>query len=323
MPKGLIVMEGSTGSTVASWAPEHPALTLVANRPLALHAADTLQRAGADELIAVVDRRAARAVRTALGETAEGWRWIEHTHPCGAGDGVLAAGELLCDEPFVVHEAEGMVIRDGGRLAEAVADGREDGATLFFCAERLSGVHVLGPAVLTALEEVSPVPGAGRSLASAVDRLAERGGQVRAGILEDWWTYGAGPEDLLSVNRRALDSISHLDDHTVPGARVEGRVRIHPTAEIHNAVIRGPVTIGAHAQVTDAYIGPYSSIGDGAIIENAEVAGSVVLPRARIRHLGVRVEDSIIGAGATIGRDFSLPKALRLVIGRDAQIALA
>ncbi|MEA2169520.1 MAG: glucose-phosphate thymidylyltransferase, partial [Solirubrobacteraceae bacterium] len=103
----------------------------------------------------------------------------------------------------------------------------------------------------------------------------------------------------------------------------EGRVSVHPTARLVNAVVRGPAIIGAHARVTDAYVGPFTTVGDGATIENSEIESSIVLPRARIRHVGVRVEASVIGAGATVGRDFALPKAMRLRIGANATVTLA
>lgn len=322
MPKGLIVMDGASSAATANWAPAIPALTPVANRPLALHAADTLQRAGTTELIAVVDRRAARDVRTALGEEAEAWEWVESARPGSPGDAVLAAAELLGEQPFIVHQAEGVLVREHGTLSAALFEGDAD-ATVFFAHDELSGLHVLGPAVMAALEGTSPAADGRRSLTDAVDRLADMGGRVNAGVLEHWWSHGADAENILLLNRRVLDALEPSVRYQAgAGSRVEGRVTIHPTAVVRDAVICGPAVIGAHAQVTDAYVGPYTAIGDGAIIDNAEIASSVVLPRARIRHTGVRVEDSIIGPGASVGSDFKLPRAMRLIVGRDAQITL-
>jgi glucose-1-phosphate thymidylyltransferase len=82
------------------------------------------------------------------------------------------------------------------------------------------------------------------------------------------------------------------------------------------------VIIGANAEVSDAYIGPYTSVGPGVVVENAEVENSIIMPGASIRHLGGRLEASIIGCDARIMRDFRLPRAFRLTVGDGAEVTL-
>ena len=80
--------------------------------------------------------------------------------------------------------------------------------------------------------------------------------------------------------------------------------------------------IGAGARIRDAYIGPYTSIGAGAQIEGAEIERSIVQAGASIAHIGGRLMSSVVGRHATVFRDFSLPRALRLRIGEDTEIGL-
>ena len=51
-------------------------------------------------------------------------------------------------------------------------------------------------------------------------------------------------------------------------------------------MIRGPAIVGAGARVVDAYIGPYTSIGDGVRVEGAEIetelARADLLPAGRV-----------------------------------------
>jgi len=82
------------------------------------------------------------------------------------------------------------------------------------------------------------------------------------------------------------------------------------------------VIIGPDVEISHAYIGPYSSIGRGVVIENAEVEHSIILPGASIKHLGGRLEASVIGAEARIFRDFRLPRAFRLNVGERAEVAV-
>lgn len=344
--KGLIAIEGSATGSAAPWAPRDPALLPVANRPLVLHAADALRRAGADEVLVAADADAAARIAEALGAEADDLVFVVAPEAASAAEAILAAHDRLEGHRFLVHVGEGMLVRDHGTLATALADDGAD-ATVFFHSgpatepprfslrrraessdepdHRLAGVHAFGPRFLRALAATAAAADGRVRLADAVDRLADDGGRVQGGVLQDWWAHHGAPEDLLAVNRRVLDELEQAGGavaENLAGTRLDGRVHIHPTAQVRGSVVRGPVIIGAHARVTDSYVGPYTSIGDGATIDNAEIAASVVLPRARIRHVGVRVEDSIVGAGASVGRDFGLPKAMRLLVGRDAQITL-
>jgi glucose-1-phosphate thymidylyltransferase len=80
--------------------------------------------------------------------------------------------------------------------------------------------------------------------------------------------------------------------------------------------------IGPHAQIADAYIGPYTSIGEGARVEGAEIERSIVASRASIMHVGGRPVASVLGRQARVFRDFSLHRALRLRVGDGTEVAL-
>ena len=97
----------------------------------------------------------------------------------------------------------------------------------------------------------------------------------------------------------------------------------HPTARIESSVVRGPAILGPRARLIDSYVGPYTSIGPDVVVEGAEIEHSVVLSGASIRHLGGRLEASVVGPHAKIFRDFRLPRALRLQVGEGAEVSLA
>ena len=46
--------------------------------------------------------------------------------------------------------------------------------------------------------------------------------------------------------------------------------------------IRGPVVIGPGARIVDSYVGPYTAIGEGCLVEWAEVEHSILLERVAI-----------------------------------------
>jgi glucose-1-phosphate thymidylyltransferase len=99
-------------------------------------------------------------------------------------------------------------------------------------------------------------------------------------------------------------------------------VVIEPGARLERASVRGPAIIGAGSRITDAYIGPYTAIGENVTIDRAEIEYSIVLSGSSVQELDGRVEASLIGRNVRIARSPTLPKAYRFVVGDNAEIAI-
>jgi glucose-1-phosphate thymidylyltransferase len=81
--------------------------------------------------------------------------------------------------------------------------------------------------------------------------------------------------------------------------------------------------IGPRAEIVHSYVGPYTSIGADVVVEGSEIEYSVVLDGAEIRFVGERLEESVVGRRARIGREHRLPRALRLMVSDGAEVTLA
>ena len=153
--------------------------------------------------------------------------------------------------------------------------------------------------------------------------LAAAGVPVEVDGCSTAWTYAGDVDGLLEANRLILDRLEPSpNDADLEGARIEGRVAVHPTAVLDGATIRGPAVIGAGAVLVDTFVGPYSSIGESVRLEGTEIENSIVLAGASIRNVGKRLEGSLVGSQATVTRQFTLPAGLRLRVGRGSEIAL-
>jgi len=78
--------------------------------------------------------------------------------------------------------------------------------------------------------------------------------------------------------------------------------------------------IGAGASLRDAYVGPYTAVGEGCVIDSAEVENSILLAGCEIRNLAGRVESSLFGRDARVGRDTSQPRAYRFMLGDNSEV---
>jgi glucose-1-phosphate thymidylyltransferase len=315
------------------------ALLPVGNRPLVLHALEELTAAGIDDIAVVSEEEIAEEVQ----ETVDAWAapatTVTHLSvdsSCSFVCALKEAGPTLDGEPFVVHLCDSL--RHDGfakdlasyvtgehdvlALVEAVApEVTPVGAGL--ASVRTAGIYVFGPGVLELPDQAEASSRWDLQIAAAAEQLAAAGGRVQIRLVSDSWRYRQRPDVLLQANRFFLSGLrAGPTEAWLENTDLQGPVVIDPTARLRSTTVRGPVVIGPDVEISDAYIGPYSSIGRGVVIENAEVEHSIILPGASIRHLGGRLEASIVGADARIFRDFRLPRALRLNVGEGAEVAL-
>lgn len=324
----------------------------VANRPIVCHVLDALADSGIGEIAIVGPSRALSEIRACVDDDHGAASELTYVPQIGRDDlpGALAAAEsFVGDDPCVLHFADGLLGEDLGKLLRLQASAFAD---LFLLLHRCSnGRDRLGPRAQRALgiRELNPSsaplglvgvcvfgPGAARracrraradrpesELTAIAELLAGEPGALGAGYVRTWRRYCGDPLDLLELNRIVLDQqtpdgeLFDLGDN-----KIEGRVIIHPSAEVTSSTIVGPTIIGPGARITGSWIGPYTSIGARAQIEGAEIERSIIADGARIMHVGGRIEASTVGRRASIFRDFTLPRAMRLHVGEGVELAL-
>jgi glucose-1-phosphate thymidylyltransferase len=181
---------------------------------------------------------------------------------------------------------------------------------------------ILGPATRTALERLPPER---NTEDGVVEALLAAEHPFAVCELGEHWCYSDSTAELLAGNQIMLDSLPIAPVRGTLGDSNEvlGRVRISSSARVSSTTIHGPAVIGDGAIVEDSFIGPYTSIGPGAVVMGTEIDNTIVMTAAEIRHPGSRIEASVIGERACITRSFELPKGLHLRIGPDAQISLS
>lgn len=326
-----------------------PAVAEVANRPIVHHVLDALERVGVHEVVVASSPCSARTVRACLAAR-DGGRarlsYVEAPYPLRLPSALGLASPLVRDSACIVHAAGGLLAEPLSPLVDCIGEGPD---AVLMVHQAPAPDERLTPAAQSMLHlaELDPArssfgvagvwafgPGAMRraSVAPAIscdgviqvaERITAGGGTVQVRLAETWRAYRGESSDLLELNRIALDRLDvgphrfHAED-----THIEGRVWIHKSARVRASVIVGPTVIGPGAAVADAYIGPYTSIGAGSRVEGAEIERSIIGEGASVVHVGSRLVASVVGRGARVFRDFSLPRALRLRIGEGSEIAL-
>jgi len=334
-------------------------LVPVANKPVMFYALEDLVEAGITEIGIVVPGDFAMArdqIKAAIGDGAKfGARvtYIEQDAPRGIAHAVSICRDFVGDDKFVVFLGDNF-IREG--ITEQVAAFRDGGMNAVLMLHRVPNPQELGVAVVSdgKIVELQEKPAQPKSnlgivgiymldrhffeeadklkpskrgeleITDALSGLLERGLDVRPQMVEGYWIDTGKHIDMLDANRLVLDALEgRIDGEVDADSRVDGRVVLEVGAKVMRSVIRGPAIIGKGAVVTDAYIGPYTAVGDGCVIRSSELEHSIVLENSTIEDIHTRIEDSLIGRNVRLTKSATKPRAHKLLLGDNSNVGLA
>jgi glucose-1-phosphate thymidylyltransferase len=329
-------------------------LVPVANKPVLFYGIEAMAAAGIDEVGIIIAPETGAEIRAAAGDGSRfgiSIEYIEQDAPLGLAHAVLTAEPFLGDSPFVMYLGDNL-LRDGivdlvetfrteqpdalilltpvpdpesygvaelsnGRVARLVEKPKEPKTDL-----ALVGVYMFTPAIFDAARAIEPSWRDELEITDAIQTLVDRGMRVDPHIVHGWWKDTGQVQDMLEANRLILDDLTESVEGELIDCRVEGRVVIAEGARLERATVRGPAIVGRGTHISDAYIGPFTAIGDDVTISNAELEHSIVLSGSSIRDLEYRIEASLIGKNVKIGRGPALPKAYRFVVGDNADVQI-
>ena len=80
--------------------------------------------------------------------------------------------------------------------------------------------------------------------------------------------------------------------------------------------------IGSGTKVTNSYVGPFTSIAQGCVIQDCEIEYSIVLRGASISGVG-RIEASLIGHDVQVTKAPRVPRAHRLILGDHSKVQIS
>ena len=328
----------------------------VANKPILFYVLDQVKEAGIRDIGIVVSPETSSLIREAAGD---GSRWgsrityVLQPEPLGLAHAVKTAQDFLGDSSFLMFLGDNLVeggvkefVREFNNhspdaliLLKEVADPRlfgvaeldEKGKAVRLVEKpkepktnlALVGVYLFTPKIHQAIALIEPSWRGELEITDAIQKLLDMGKEVRSHILEGWWLDTGKKNDLLEANRLVLDKFVECDiqGQIDSPSRIVGRVKISQDTIIEKSTIRGPVSIAAGCHIKNSFVGPFTSIGSGTVIEDSSIEHSVVLDNCHIYRIE-RLEDSLIGKGVELKKSDERFKAVKLFVGDDARLEL-
>ncbi len=327
----------------------------VANVPILHYVLRHVEEAGIRDVGVILSPETGDQVRASLqaGRFSLDFTYIVQEAPLGLAHAVKVARPFLGSDPFVMYLGDNLVGRgvrhlveefvergaDALLLLKEVADPRRFGVVELDGAGRvrrlvekpqqppsnlaLVGVYVFGPAIHQAVDEIQPSWRGELEITDAIQRLVDKGCRVHSAVLDGWWLDTGKKDDLLEANRVVLDEWTQREvlGEVDAESKVVGRVRVEPEARLVRSEVRGPVVIGRGALVEDSFVGPFTSVGPGCTLRSCVLQHCVLLEGAVVEGVQ-RLEDSVVGKNAVVRVAAGNHRAVRLMVGDDAEVLL-
>ena len=354
--KGLILSGGAGTRLRPITHTSAKQLVPVANKPVLFYGIEALVEAGVKEIGIIIAPETGDEIREAAGDGSQFGAeitYIVQDKPAGLAHAVLTAEEFIGTSPFVMYLGDNL-LRDGLRgLVSTFTEHEPDALILltpvddpqsYGVAEldgednivrliekpkdppsnlALVGVYLFQNLIFDAARSLEPSWRGELEITEAIQMLIDDGRTVQSEIVRGWWKDTGQLADMLEANRLVLEELqTSIEGDVDEDSKVEGRVVIGPGARLERAVVRGPAVIGAGACVEDAYIGPYTSIGDDVHVRRSEVENSIVLAGSVVEDLGTRMEASLLGKEVKLTRSQGMPQTLQMLVGDRSEIKL-
>jgi len=352
--KGLILSGGKGTRLRPLTFTQAKQLVPVANKPVLFYGIEALKEAGIEDIgIVVGDTK--DEIKEAVGN---GSRWglrttyIEQEAPLGLAHAVKISEDFLREEPFVMYLGDN-ILKSGIKSFVEEFKKKEPNSlilltevpdpTLFGVAElkdgkvvrlvekpnkpasnlALVGVYMFDSHVFEAVNAIKPSWRDELEITDAIQYLVDNGYNVHAHLVSGWWKDTGKIEDILEANRLILESVvGKIQGKVDEASKINGQVIIEEGVVIQNSIIRGPAIIGAETEIINSYIGPFTAIQQKCRIIQTEIEHSIILEGSKIRDVGSRIEESLVGRDVKIYKCPPKASIYRLMVGDKSEIGI-
>jgi len=352
--KGLILSGGHGTRLRPITYSQQKQLIPVANKPILFYAIEDLIEAGIHEIGIIVGPNKDQVM-----EMVKSRDWdaeidfIYQDEPKGLAHAVKISHDFLSGEKFIMYLGDNLLKGGIANFARGFLESHLDASLLLTEVENpeqygvalideqkkvivkliekpkspstnlsIVGIYGLTPVIFEAINNITLSWRNELEITDALHWLIKNNYNVGYDLVNGWWKDTGKPEDILDANHLILDCLKAENKGKIENCILKGRIRIDNNTIIKdNSVVKGPAIIGKDCIISNAYIGPFTSIGDGCLIINTEIEDSIVMDGAKIIN-GGKIVESLIGKDVSIEKDDNHPSGRKFVIGDSSRLRI-
>jgi glucose-1-phosphate thymidylyltransferase len=331
----------------------------LANKPMIFHAIEKAVEAGIEEIF-INTNPGETELQKYVGDGGHWGikiKFFEQTGgPQGVAHVVKQAEKFIGDDPFLFYLSDNIILgsirgfiddfshgeHDCMLALSKVPDARSFGVPIFNEQNVLidvwekppnppndfavTGIYLYGPKVFfDAFDKIEKSARGEYEISSIHSHLLKNNFRVGHKEITGWWKDTGQPSDLTLASRLLLDELPgdqfNIRGQVESGAQIGDRVHIGAGTIVRNNVkINGPAIIGENCLLENCVINPYTTIGAGTVIKNADISSSIIFGNCIIDCV-MKITDSIIGEKAAITTR-RIDACRRMILGEQTVVEI-
>lgn len=187
----------------------------------------------------------------------------------------------------------------------------------------LVGAYFFDEHIFAAIDAIHPSARGELEITDAIQYLLDHGYHVHPHFLRGHWIDTGKMQDMLDANRAVLSQLKSMISSGVTidqRSELSGEVILEENAHLINSIVCGPSIIGRNVTLSNAYIGPFTSIDHGGIVTDCEIEHSIIMEGCHIANIEGRIVDSLIGRHTQIFPTLKRSKAYNLLLGDNSRV---
>jgi glucose-1-phosphate thymidylyltransferase len=200
----------------------------------------------------------------------------------------------------------GVALVENGRIVRLVEKPERNISSMI-----ITGVYIFDKSIFEAVNAIKPSGRGELEITDAIQGLIDHGGSISFKTTKGWWKDTGKLSDVLEANRLLMDDILREDKFPV-GKNVT----------VKNSVINGPAIFGDSSVIINCVIGPYTCIGQNAVLENCRISNSIVMEGAVIKNMKESLAASFIGKNTVIEGINNSKRHSTFFVGDSCQIRI-
>ncbi len=351
--KAIILCAGRGNRLIPLTFTKAKPLLPVANRPLVSYGIEALVEVGIKEIGIIVGETKHDIIRelSAINTWDINLTYIEQKEPRGLAHAVSIAKDFIDGDDFVMYLGDNIFQESLHRLVEDFNNYNANSIIFLHRTEQpqlygiaaldhnqvvkvvekpkdppsdlaITGVYIFDNNIFNIIDNLKPSWRNELEITDAIQGLIDNNLKVLPYVTQGWWVDAGNPTDIVQANRLVLSNIKRKINGSVEDSTLQGEVIIGEGSLVIGSKIRGPVLIGKNCRIKSTFIGPFTTIGDNVVIENAEIEHSIIMENCQIENVIARIDDSLVGRNVKIGKGLNVPKVNKFVLSDNSVLEL-